>query len=285
MSDLLFKRRARVTFAMPVKQDFKSISADVLEVEGLHIQFTVNKSLGKEPNTASVVVRNLTRDHRARMQQAGGKFMLQGGYDATIAQLFIGDVRSVDNKRDGADWVTTIESGDGERAFNFGRVNESFKGGALGSDVLNKIVGAMGVNLGNMVTAEKILGGRVYSQGYSAYGPAARELDRLLEPVGLSWSIQDGELQILGDKESATLLIPDISAGSGLVGSPEFGVAEKNKGAVIKVKCLLNPRMRPGGKFRLRSARYDGDVRIIKLTHNGDNESGDWYTSVEGEPA
>lgn len=278
-----FIRRVRVTIAGPFAQDFKTISAQVLEVELLRVQFSVAKQLGKEPNTASVTITNLARERRAQLQQYGGKFMLQAGHNDSIAQLFVGDIRRVETKQEGSDWNTSVLSGDGERAFNFGHVNESFGPNTGAPDILGKITGALGVSLGNMSKASKILSGKKYTNGYTAYGPAAAELDRLLEPEGLTWSIHDGELLILKGKEAADFMIPELSPDTGLIGSSEIGAAEKNKGPVLKAKCLLQPRIKPGGKVKLVSSVYNGEVRVVKLTHAGDTHGDEWYTSFEAE--
>jgi len=88
----------------------------------------------------------------------------------------------------------------------------------------------------------------------------------------------------LRDNEDTGRMIPELSPSSGLIGSPEFGAAEKNKGPVVKFKSLLDGRIKPGGRVKLNSLRYTGEVRVTKLSHSGDTAGGDWYTACEGEP-
>ncbi len=279
----LFKRLVTVRVAVPVK-GYAQIGQLVIEVTDLRVQFKVKKTTKKEPNTAEVVITNLNADRRAQLQQAGGKFILLAGYESTgVEQLFVGDVRNVAHVRDGADWNSTLHSGDGERAYRWARINQSFKGGTPVSDVVAKIVTSMGIAQGNLATVLAGLSGQ-YVNGIALQGSAQRELDTILRSQGYSWSIVDGALSVLKNDATLAGLIPEWSGDTGLVGSPEFGAAEKNKGPLVKAKHLLAPQVKPGGKIKLVSERFNGEIRVVVVDHTGDTEGGDWYTEVEGEP-
>lgn len=283
--DLLFKRLIKVTIATKVAEDYKSITSDFVEVEQLRVMFKVKKTTKKEPNTAQVTITNLSPTRRASLQQKGVKFVLQAGYEGTgIAQLFIGDARTIDHTRDGADWNTTIKSGDGERAFKFARVNESFAAGSPVSDVVNKIASAVGLGLGNLKAQMSNMTGQ-YVNGYAANGPASRELDKVLRSAGFEWSVQDGELLIRKPDDKGSVLVPELSSETGLIGSPHYGTPEKkSKRPTIKVRSLLNGAIKCGGQVVIRSERHNGPVRVVELEHVGDTDGGDWYTDFEAEP-
>lgn len=284
-NDLLFKRLIKVTIATRVSENYNSITSDVVEVEDLRVMFKVTKTTKKEPNTAEVTITNLSPSRRASLQQKGVKFVLQAGYVGTgIAQLFIGDARTIDHTRDGANWNTVIKSGDGERAFKFARVSESFAAGSPVSDVVGKIAGALGLGLGNLKQQTSAMSGQ-YANGYAAHGPASRELDKVLKSAGFEMSIQDGELLIRKPGDKGSILVPELSPETGLIGSPEYGAPEKKgKRPLIKVKSLLNPSIKCGGQVVVMSERHKGPLRVIKLEHTGDTAGGDWYTDFEGEP-
>lgn len=283
--DLLFKRRVRLTIANKIAEDYKSITADVVQIEELRVAFKVKKSLTKEPNTAEVTVTNLSPQRRASLQTKGVKFILEAGYEgAGIAQLFVGDVRTIDHVRDAANWNTVIKSGDGERAFRYARVSESFAAGSPLSDVVQNLAGKLGLGLGNVTTKAAALSQR-FDQGFAASGPVSRELDRVLAAAGLTWSVQDGDLQILAPDEPGALLVPELSPETGLIGSPEFGAPLKKGGRpLVKFRCLLDGKIKPGGRVELRSERHRGPIRVVKLEHTGDTAGGDWYTDCEGTP-
>lgn len=280
---LLYQRLASVTVAVPVPKSFSQTGAVALTVTDLRVSFNVKKTSKKEPNKAEVVITNLNSDHRALLQTKGGKFILQAGYASTgTQQLFVGDVRDVAHVREGADWNTTLHSGDGERAYRFARTKQSFKANTAQSDVLNALATEMGVDPGNLGSVTEAA--QKYANGFSSHGVAQRELDRILSSLGYTWSIQDGAISVL--KYGATLqgLVPLWSVDTGLIGSPEFGAAEKNKGPQVKAKHLLDANVRIGGQVKLQSVRFNGAVRVTELTHTGDTFGGDWYTEIEGVP-
>lgn len=279
----LFKRRVRLSVATSVQvNDYKSDGVQVLEIEDLRVQFNVKKTGGKEPNTAEVTVTNLSPRHRADLQTKGVRFLLQAGYDTSIGQLFAGDIRTIDHVRDGANWNTVLRSGDGERAWRWAWVNESFVAGTPASQVIEALGRALGVGLGNLLS-QAAKATEQYVSGYVAYGPASRELDKVLRAHGFTWSIQDGELQILREGETAGVLVPELSPDSGLVGSPEMAAPEKKGGApLLKARCLLRPAIRPGGTVVLKSQRHNGSFLVRKVEHVGDTAGGDWYTNWQG---
>ncbi len=287
----LYGRRCRLLIAIPVATpgNFSDTQIDRLEVNGgdgrtpgLRIAFKITKTAEKEPNTAEITVSNLSPARRSSLQAKGVKVHLEAGYEATgLSRLFVGDARSIDHVRDGANWNTIIKCGDGERAYRFARVNESFASGVTAGDILRRIADRMGLPLGNVDEKAAALTFR-FDHGYVAHGPAQAALDRLARSVGLTFSIQDGQLQVLGPDEALSQSIPEISPETGLIGSPEMGTPEKpGKPALVKLKTLLLPTA-PGKLVRLKSKRYDGQLRVKKLTHSGDTHGGDWYTEIQG---
>jgi hypothetical protein len=288
----LFGRLARVTLAVPVATagDFGGTTFNQIQINssddpvapGLRIQFSVNKSEEKEPNTSTVTITNLSPSTRGQVQQKGVKLILEAGYKATgLSRIFIGDVRTADHVRKGADWESVLRVGDGERSFRFARCNESFAPGTSSADVLRYLAGQMGISLGN-VPAKLASFTTTFDHGYSVFGPAQGALDTLIKSLGFTWSIQDGNLQVLAPGETLDLPIPEIGPDSGLVDSPEMGTPEKKgKPALCKFKCLLLPT-KPAAKVRLKSLRYDGQLRVKKCNFDGDTDGKAWHTTIEG---
>lgn len=285
MDDYLFNRQVKLTIARRVAEDYKTLVSDVIEITGLRVAFKVKKTGTKEPNTAEVTVTNLSADTRAALQTKGVKFVIQAGYEnAGIGQLFIGDARTISHVRNGASWDTVIKSGDGERAFRFARVNEPFGAGSTIGAVVKKIGGALGLGLGNLDSQMASMQGQ-YPNGYVAHGPASRELDKVLAAAGLEWSIQDEQLLILRPDAVGSNLVPDLGPDSGLIGSPEYGAADKKGGKPkMKVRSLLNAAIKPGSQVNLRSERHKGPVRVYEVEHTGDTHGAEWYTDFEARP-
>lgn len=134
--------------------------------------------------------------------------------------------------------------------------------------------------------------------------------------VGASWSIQDGQVQILPLNGYLPGEAVVLSALTGLVGIPE----QTEQG--VKARCLLNPKLRIGGLVQIDNAsvnqtsqadlrasgfptpalpggaqvpydRYagvqmladitsDGFYRLYVAEHFGDTRGQDWYTEIIG---
>lgn len=295
-NDNLFDRRCRITIANPVDtpDDFQNTTTDVIEIDGgttddkavagMRCSFKITKTIKKEPNTSEIVITNLSPDRRKSLQQKGVKVMLEAGYfDTGVSRIFIGDVRSIDHIRNNADFDSTMKLGDGERAWNFARVNESFSPGTRISDVMKKLGRSLGLDVGNLDSKADELSGK-FEQGYAAAGSAAREFDRLILSNRLTWSTQDGQIQILRPDEVLSGTVPEITPESGLVGSPEMGAPQKKgKPTLLTFKSLIRQSIRPGGKVKLRSERYDGEVKAVTCVYEGDTHGGPWYVTVAAE--
>lgn len=292
----LFDRRCRLTIVTPVStpNDFKNVTSDVVEIDGgvsddrlaagMRITFKIKKKLKKEPNTGEIEVYNLNQDRRSSLQQKGVKVRLEAGYkDTGFTQYFAGDVRTVDHIRKDGDWVTTLRLGDGERAWNYARVSESFAPGTLKGDVLRAVGKALGVEAGNLEKQAARLSG-AFDQGFTAFGSTARSMELLVTSLGLNWSIQDGQIQILKLDEVLDLPVEEITPDTGLVGSPEMGTPTKKGGpALVQFTALLRPT-KPGAKVKLSSERYPtGFVKVVNCDFDGDTMGGEWYTKIDGE--
>ena len=282
----LFQRRVKLTLSAPVDavttKSYVQVTRDELVVTDLRVAFNIKKTDGKEPNTAEIVVTNLNPDHRGLVQKKGLKVTLEAGYqDTGLSRIFRGDARTVDPVRNGPDWDTTIKCGDGERGYQNARVNESFAPGTGAGDVLNYMASASGLQVGNVPSVLLNIT-TTFDQGYVVSGAWKHEMQRLMRAIGYQYSVQNETLQVLLPGQSTNAEIPLISPTSGLVGSPEFGTPEKKgKPALIKFRSLLQPST-PGALVHLRSAKYDGEVYVKKVTMSGDTYGGEWYTDFEG---
>ena len=210
--------------------------------------------------------------------------MVVAGYRDTQRQVFFGDVRTVDHVRDGASWITKFQAGDAERAFRYARVSESFSAGTDAGTIADRLIALLGVDGGN-AGARIRRAARTFTQGYSARGTVAGELSRLLDGLGLTWSIQDGRLQVLGPGETIPGYSVELSESTGLVGSPEHGSPTETGGpGVLKVKALLQPEILPGRTFALVAEGARGGYVAGRVEHAGDTAGGEWYTTVEATP-
>lgn len=265
------------------------VAVDALQVSDLRVTFKVKKTLRKEPNTAEIRITNLSESSRASMRKQGARVVLLAGYADTVAQIFAGDARLIDHRKDPVEWTTVIQCGDGERTYALTRFSKSYVAGTSARKVISDVVAALRLDPGNLdAVAARVTDS--FLTGHSVQGNAATELERLLSARGLTWSIQDGRLQVLAARET-TQTLTVLSPATGLVGSPEFVSPDASaEGAsttspYLKLKSLLQPQIKPGGKIRVESANVRGALyRAESVTHTGDTAGGEWHTEIDAVP-
>ncbi len=246
------------------------------------MQFKVKKTLKPEPNTAEVRVFNLNPDHRSALEHIKtASVMIEAGYEQGLSVLFLGDLRTAISVDDGPDIVTSLSSGDGEKAVQTAQVSVSFKKGTANPQkVLETVAKALGVGEGNLKQALTQLSAldNHFSEGTVISGSAYREMNAITRSLGLTWSIQDGKLQILPLRQALDGEAIVVSPETGMVGSPTV-----DSDGVLKVSMLMAPDVFPGRKLVLKSKRLQGQYRIEACEYTGDTHGQDWYISIEAK--
>ena len=253
----------------------------------IDIAFKVEKSIKSEPNTCELRIWNLSEAHRKELTAADKVAVrIDAGYVEGITTIFNGELRYVHVERDGADLITVIEGKDGGHAYQTARINRSVPAGTSVENVLRLCAEAMGVGLGNVL--DSIRNSRIgnvgakYTEGKVLSGPVARILTTLLNSAGMTWSIQDGNLQVLdrgrARQDTSVLLTPDTGLVEAVL---DLTKKKKRQVQVVKVKTLMVPGIYPGRQLRVRSETIQGAYRADKLIYTGDTKEGDWYIDIE----
>jgi hypothetical protein len=256
-----------------------------MEVRDLRCAFKVKKDSGPKPNTADLVISNLSAATRGRINVKGAPLIIQAGYATNLSTIFSGTVRTVDQIREGANWNTTIRSGDGEHAYQFATVSSSYAPGTPVRAVLSNLLDSLGLDVGIAKTVVAQINGE-YVKGFATHGKAVRALDEILGALGYEWSIQDERVQVLKKGEPTREEAVVIGPTTGLVGSPQMGSGEevKKHAGLVKLKSLLQPRFKPGGKVFVQSDGVNGVFRILNVDHTGDTHGADWFSELEAVP-
>lgn len=94
-----------------------------LDLSGFRVVFKVTKTAAEQPNQAQITIYNLS-DETSRRIISGTltRIVLSAGYEENCAIIFDGNIISATHVRNGADFVTTIDAGDGDQAYNFATV-------------------------------------------------------------------------------------------------------------------------------------------------------------------
>jgi hypothetical protein len=246
----------------------------------LRFVFKVEKTRVKHPNSASLVMYNLNETHRKSFVK-GQPLVIEAGYVGSTSLLFKGEITKAFSNREGVDWITTVESGDGA-AINTARLSKSYNPGTTYKKVIDDLVKTLKVGTGNLTTAAAIRKQLTdFAKGFSTSGPVQDALDKVVGSMGLQWSVQDGQLQILAPNDATMEPVVVLNSSTGLIGTPEMGEAKGQKKSTVSFRSLLQGSIRPGRRVQLESSAVKGIFICDRVTHDGDSYGQDWYTDCE----
>ena len=269
-------------------------SGSGLELGDLRITFQTHKADYETPNSADIRVYNLAEETALRVQREFTRVVLQAGYESMFGTIFSGALRQARSGREnGVDTYLDLLVSDGDRAYNFAVVNRTLAAGATVADQVGVAQGAL-AELGVAAGYVPDVAAQALPRGKTMYGMARKYMRDAADATGSSWSIQDGVAQMvpLGGYLPGEAVA--LTAESGLIGQPE----QTNEG--IKVRSLLNPRLRVGGRIKLdnrsilrfrtdlkvgafnKAPRLDEDgfYRILAVEFKGDTRGTDWYSDL-----
>lgn len=253
MSERLYGRQVIAEIGVP-GQNFR-------RWEGLRISARVRLGLESSPNSAEIDIYNLTRDSISRAQEKGAAIRLFAGY-STPRLIFAGPINrggAVMTKQ-GPDRILSIEAKDGGIAYQAARINKTFDRGMSLQNVFDALAEETGLPLG----AVEIPDGAQLTQGVTLTGRVSDALDRLATMTSAEWSIQQGELQFLPRGQTTpdqAVLVSSAPGSRNLIGSPAPG----NDG--LEVRALLDGRLKPGRRIKLKSDQFEGVYRIRQVEH------------------
>lgn len=280
---VLFQRECRITVGAAL-----GAIRTGLRVEKHRCAFRVEKTSKPEPNKAALQVYNLSREQRAQIEELrpkkgdarGVPVLIEAGYKETgLAQIFLGDLRTVYSKREGADWITTVESGDGEAA-KLSSITQAY-GPQTSPDVaLRAIVKALGIGEGNVAAIAARLrttgAATLFTKRAVFSGSAYEHMTHFARSAGLEWSIQDGAIQLIDQGKTLAGFATRLSPSSGLIGTPTI-----DPKGVLSCQMLIQPSVKVGSLLVLESAAVRGNYKIQRATWEGDTYGIPWYIQVE----
>jgi hypothetical protein len=255
----------------------------ILDTELLRVNFEIFKGLSSTPNQSKVTIYNLNERTKKRLN-AQEKLILSlvAGYPSNTDVLFLGNIRTISPPIiDNVDIKTEIFVADGDVGIRFGTIAQNFAPFTSLEQVIKAIVDNMeGVNAG---TLNGLSGKKLSGRGESLTGDIKVLLDRLARAYKFSWSVQDGVLEtmsispeqsdtVIGSSETAY----KINAGLGMIGKP---IVKDNK--QIKIKCLINPRLKPGRPIFVDSDNVNGFYKVLSMKIVGDTRGQEWFMEMD----
>jgi hypothetical protein len=268
----LFKRYIAVTFA-------NKENSEATRFTGLRVIFQVEKNSESTANTAKISVFNLSAKGRALVERKKAVVILEVGYGQKIAQLFYGDITRAYISRQGPDWVTTVECGDGSEALRSVHVDKSYAPGTdlkqVIKDVAQSFVDQGKVVLGSLLGLES----ETAQAGMALSGGSKTILDDLTAKQGLEWSIQDNTLQVLPKDKDSGLQAVLLTPSTGLIGSPVKREIEGGSG--VEFTALIQPQLIPGRLVMIKSREIDGVYKLRAVSFSGDTHGQSFYASAK----
>lgn len=283
-----------------------------LMIENLRVQFEVAKTIESAPNTAIIKIYNLHPDNEQKIKHEFDEVLLNAGYEGALRLVFRGNIKHVYRYREGNDYITEIEAGDGDKDYRQAVMNETLASGTTTKQLVERAAGTFkGVGNTAYVPGEHVqVTDRSRLRGKVISGNTRDVLHDVARESGANWSIQDGQLVIVSTNDVLPGQAVVIRADTGMLGAPEIN----DKG--IAVKCLMNPTLRVNGAIKLdnngikakrKQAQAlatkrekqetnapvgrenqqlvrldpDGIYKVLKLTHKGDNRGQEWVSEIE----
>ncbi len=253
---------------------------------GMRIRFSITKNLGKEPNKCVVKIDNLSPNERTQIEGARGpvNVSLYAGYDGVFKLMFTGDMtRGFSERESKTNIVTTMQVGDGMRAFATAHLSRSYKPPIKVRRILEDAAKTMGLKLPVELARATELD-QALPNGFSAHAPTRTILTNVLAPYGLGWSVQNGQLQIISElavREGVEFL---VDASAGLLNANRTYPEKPGGKSEVKFQSLLYPELIPGARAKLVSEFLNTSMKMTDVKHDGDTAGSDWYTSVSGRP-
>ncbi len=258
---------------------------------GLQVVFDIEKTGFGSSNKAKIEIVNLSSLSRQQYQQpdpnkltSSYQIELRAGYAGNPRTIFIGDIRTAKNKRNGESIVTTFECGTSEKPLMYATIDKSYPPGTKFYSVLQDLALALEVDVGAIIGIEN----QTYNNGLLVSGSVKTNLDKFCSKQKLVWSIQDGRLQIYPmnhhNGQTAVILSNQVIPRLGITMTGLIGVPSQNAG-ITQFTSLMNPSISPGTPVQIYSATINGDFfRVNKAHFQGDSHGDKWQIDCEASP-
>lgn len=283
-----------------------------IEVAGLRIVFDIEKTSTETLNNSAIEIYNLSPDSQKLIETPNNAVILKAGYsqDVGAKTIFVGIVRRCLTVREGSDWITKLELDDGLIAYRDTKRSFSFPAGTSALAVLKSVADTFGLPVRQFPSD---IQDKTYSAGFSFVGRVRECMTKVCTYLGLEWSIQNQEVQVIKKGGTAQRTAIVLSADTGMIGSPALeaktlsdkaaakrgltvnsaGVIQRRREDVegnidtklevqgYKVVSLLQPTVEPGSVVQVKARGIDGEFfRVEKLNHKGDTHGDSWITEL-----
>ena len=285
--------------------------SQTLDLSQMRFTFKTQQSEVESPNNAVIRIYNLKDATTSRIKQEFTRVVLQAGYqNGPAGVLFSGEIRQFGSGRESAkDTYLDILAADGDTAYNYGFISQSFASGTPHSEMVDASISALGTYGVNKGQVNYEGTGGILPRGKVLFGLARAQLRGLSKQVGATWNISGGKVNITPLDGYLPGEAVVLNSATGLIGRVEQTIEG------MRLTCLINPKISPGtllqidnksinttsaqhpldgpsspqipfdsykGLQRFASIAADGLYRCYVVEHEGDSRGQEWYSHVIG---
>ena len=245
-------------------------------INALKINFSLSKTEDETCNNITISIWNLNEEHKAILDQKDCVVELHAGYVGNVKHVFTGYVVFAEGENDGADYKTTLTVVDGRVECRDTTMSKTYSGTENSKKMFDDVASEMGIPIkyGDDVQHFDL-------EDYSFVGQGTAMLDELCESGGLSWSIQDGTLEVKKKFGTMNSTAYKISSETGMIGCPkkvrlssENSIDNDEYG--YQVSFFLNADIKISDFVYLDSKKVKGFFRVSEISMSGSNLDGDW---------
>lgn len=253
-------------------------------LNGLRVACRVQKTIMGTPSPSTIEIYNLGRELRNGIRSSLTKIRVDAGWSNTDLRLvFQGSVLNSFSERQGADIITKIVAIPGYGALVRGVSSATF---SQGSDIRSSILQlsedlpGVEVNSGNFHGVE----GKINPGGWSFAGSTKDGLTKLSDEYGFSWSINDGELNVIGDKAMLPDFVDINGENGGLISIVPLVSGPMQIETGVRITALYIPGITVGSSVKVASSinpKLNGIYRINTMNISIDAYNETWTMTLE----
>jgi len=288
---------------------------DGKSIGDLRCEFDLTATSSKSPNQGTLKVYNAAPDTISMMETVNNIVIIKAGYvqDVGPIQIFAGTVCRSLTYQDGPDVITEMELRDSVIPLRDAKVSISYPPNTSAMSVLDGVAKNFGLPIRkNLKVTDK-----QYPSGFAFNGRVRNAMDQVCNFLGLEWSAQGNEIQIIKKGGIYSDMAVDLSAETGMIGYPrresktmtektaaKEGIKYGQKGIVrttidvsdptsklkdkttlevqgYRVRSLMNGALYPGAYVKLTARGINGSFfRVEEAHYVGDVDGADFYVEV-----
>jgi len=256
-----------------------------VRIQDVKIDFEIEKNLYSAANKGNISIYNLSNATAKKISEVHNQIVVYAGYEdeGGAAPIFYGNITNVKTENEYPESVTKIEALDGIKNIKSKKVSLSYSPGINAGIIIDELVLRSGFPLAQRPPITEI-----FQNGFAYVGTIKYALDIIVKKkLGLTWSIQNEQIFILGEEEEKIGQIFSFNENTGLIEKPspvqkQDGKTNKNKILRWEIKTLLYNRLTCGSIVSVQSEEFTGNLKIEKIKMIGSNFENDFVAEIQG---